>query len=278
MAHLLQFPPRHKAVTILAMDFALIILVSLLASALTFFSGFGLGTLLLPAFAAFLPLEAAIAATAIVHLANNLFKLALVGRHADRRVLLRFALPAVIAAFLGAWLLTLLGKAEPLATWNIGEHMCNITWLKIVIGVIMAAFAVVELTPSFDRWAFPPRLLPVGGLVSGFFGGLSGHQGALRSAFLVRCGLSKEAFIATGVASACLVDVARLGIYGYDFFGDKFVLLDGQWWLIGAACLAAFLGAFVGSRLVKKVTMKGVRIVVGVMLLLVAGALGAGII
>jgi len=38
-------------------------------------SGFGLGTLLLPVFALFFPLPVAIAATALVHLANNFFKL-----------------------------------------------------------------------------------------------------------------------------------------------------------------------------------------------------------
>ncbi len=57
----------------------LVCLVALLASGLTLFSGFGLGTLLLPAFALFFPVEIAVAATAIVHLINNLFKLLLVG-------------------------------------------------------------------------------------------------------------------------------------------------------------------------------------------------------
>ena len=42
------------------------------------------------------------AATAVVHLANNVFKLALVGRHAVRAVVIRFGIPAVVAAFAGA--------------------------------------------------------------------------------------------------------------------------------------------------------------------------------
>jgi hypothetical protein len=47
----------------------------------------------------------------------------------------------------------------------------------------------------------------VGGILSGFFGGLSGIQGAIRSAFLVKSGLKKEAYIATGVVIACFVDI-----------------------------------------------------------------------
>jgi uncharacterized protein len=58
-------------------------LAAFFTAGLTFFSGFGLGTLLLPVFALFFPLETAIGLTALVHLANNLFKLALVGKYAD---------------------------------------------------------------------------------------------------------------------------------------------------------------------------------------------------
>jgi len=262
----------------LRVDYLVICTVALLVSGLTLFSGFGLGTLLMPAFAFFFPLEAAIAATAVVHLANNLFKLVLVGREADRGVLLRFAAPAVLAAFLGAWLLTALDASSQLAAWSAGGREFHITPLKAVIGAVMVLFAVLELTPSFDRWAFPPKWLPLGGLISGFFGGLSGHQGALRTAFLVRCGLSKQAFIATGVVSACVVDVARLGVYGRDFYTDKFASVGGLWGLIAAASLAAFVGAYAGSRLISKVTLRGVRITVGVMLLVLGVALGAGLV
>ena len=50
-------------------DFVLIPLAALVASGLTLFSGFGLGTLLTPIFALFMPVELAVAATAIVHAA-----------------------------------------------------------------------------------------------------------------------------------------------------------------------------------------------------------------
>ena len=62
------------------MEEVLIILAALLASVLTLISGFGLGTLLLPVFALFFPLEIAVALTAVVHLLNNLFKTGLLWR------------------------------------------------------------------------------------------------------------------------------------------------------------------------------------------------------
>lgn len=44
---------------------------ALATSALTLFSGFGLGTILTPVFAIFFPIEVAIASTAVVHLSNE---------------------------------------------------------------------------------------------------------------------------------------------------------------------------------------------------------------
>src|SRR4030042_2061762 len=84
------------------MSYLVICLAAFLASGLTLFSGFGLGTLLLPVMAVFFPIDIAIALTAIVHFLNNLFKLALLGRHADRAALWRLGLPAICAALLGA--------------------------------------------------------------------------------------------------------------------------------------------------------------------------------
>lgn len=81
------------------MEYIIIPLVALLASALTFFSGFGLGTILLPAFGLFFPIEIAIALTAIVHFLNNIFKLGLVFKNIDKKVVLGFGVPALLFHF-----------------------------------------------------------------------------------------------------------------------------------------------------------------------------------
>lgn len=248
------------------------------ASLLTFFSGFGLGTLLLPAFALFFPLPLAIAATALVHLANNLFKAGLVGRHADRRVALRFGAPAVVAAFGGAAMLAALGSRAPLAQVNLGGLVFEPTALGAVVGILITVFALIEWHPRLAAMSFPASWMPIGGLIAGFFGGLSGHQGALRSMFLIRAGLAKESFIATGVIVAIGVDLARLAVYG----GGGITALAGSGSRIGglvvAATLAAFAGAWIGSRLLAKVTLPGIQRVVAVCLVLIGIALATGLI
>ena len=261
--------------------YGLIGTVSVLVSALTLFSGFGLGTLLMPAFAIFFPVTIAVAATAVVHLANNLFKTALLWKHADREVVGRFALPAILTALAGAWLLGYLSDLPAVASYSIGTHRCELTVVKLVLGVLVGIFAVFDLVPSLDgRLVFKKQHFIIGAALSGFFGGLSGHQGALRSAILLRFGLKKEAFIGTGVVCAVIVDISRLAIYGSSFFQTEFdeLVQAGGLGLVGLASIAAFGGAFAGTRLIGKITMTVVRRVVGTMLILLAAGLISGII
>lgn len=248
---------------------------ALVASALTLFSGFGLGTLLMPVFALFFPVPLAIAATAIVHLANNLFKLALVGRHADRAVLIRFAVPAAIAALAGAGILTLVADWPPWFTWHFAGRTCAVTPVKALIGGLIMVFAMLEFSPAVGRLALPPRYLVVGGLLSGFFGGLSGNQGALRTAFLIKAGLSKQAFIGTGVVAAVIVDFVRLAVYGLSL---PAALFEGPvLGIIGPATLAAFLGSWLAARLLTKITYASVKGVVAVFLMLTGCGLASGV-
>jgi len=255
--------------------YVIVCLVAVGASFLTLFSGFGLSTLLMPTFALFFPLETAIAMTAVVHLANNAFKLVLVGRKADKEALLTFAMPGIVAAFAGAWLLNYVSGLPPIVSYAIGQQVFQITAVKVVIGLLMVGFALIELLPRFEKMAFAKKWLPLGGAISGFFGGLSGHQGALRSAFLSKAGLEKEAFIATGVVAAFLIDLTRLSVY---FSHLSTIVRDADWALIAAAIVAAFAGAFVGSRLLEKVTLRVVQIIVGIMLALVGFLLAVGLI
>lgn len=261
------------------MDYFAVSFAALVAAALTLFSGFGLGTLLMPVFAVFFPLPVAVAATAVVHLANNLFKLALVGRNADGRVVVRFGVPAALAALAGAALLQAASVLPVLTEYRLGERICQVTVLKLAMAAVILGFAAYELHPRWSKAAFDAKWLPWGGALSGFFGGLSGHQGALRSAFLLRAGLSKEAFIATGVVGAVIVDTVRLAVYGAGFYGGMFVLLDAHAWaLVGAASAAAFAGSFLGAKLVEKVTLRKVQVTVAVLLGLLAVVMAAGLV
>lgn len=257
------------------MEFLIVGFAALLASVLTFFSGFGLGTILLPVFALFFPVEVAIALTGIVHLLNNLFKMGLVGKLATWRVVFKFGIPAIFGALIGALVLVYFSSETTLMTYYLGDRECVITPIKITISILMMGFAILEILPFYKRLEFKENKLMVGGVLSGFFGGLSGHQGALRSAFLIKCGLSKESFIATGVVIASAIDISRISVY-FTRFSE--IGLAENIGILTVAVVAAFLGAIAGKKLLKKITINFVQITVTVMIIALSIAMGAGII
>ena len=87
------------------MEILIISVVAFFAAILTFFSGFGLGTILTPVMMIFFPVEIAVAFTGIVHFSNNIFKLFIIGFNANKRVIIKFGIPAILAAFLGSYIL-----------------------------------------------------------------------------------------------------------------------------------------------------------------------------
>lgn len=262
------------------MDYIVLVIAAFTAASLTFFSGFGLGTILLPVFTLFFPVEIAIALTAIVHLANNLFKTSLVWKDIDFRVAALFGIPAAIFAISGALLLNLLSGNHVVYNYEMLGKTMEVTLIKLVIAILLFLFAIVEISNRYNKLSIHKRYLPLGGSLSGFFGGLSGHQGALRSLFLLRAGLSKEGFIATGIISAVMIDVSRLIVYGTSFFPEHLssVNEDQSLAYVLIACIAAFAGSYMGRRLLKKVTMRAVQLSVGILILVFAVLLAAGII
>lgn len=257
------------------MEIIVISLVAFLTAILTFFSGFGLGTILMPVFAIFFPVEIAIALTGVVHFTNNLFKMSLVGNKADKEVLLKFGIPAVLSSFAGAWVLLRITVITSLFEYQLFGKNLEIIPVKLIIAVLLIVFSLLEILPSIQKFQFSRNKLALGGVLSGFFGGLTGIQGAIRSAFLVKSGLSKEAYIATGVVIAALVDFTRLSVYASRF---KEADLHDHLILIISATLAAIVGAFTGNKLLRKITLKFVQVLVAIMLFFVAIALGAGLI
>lgn len=256
------------------MELFIIAFTSFIASLLTFFSGFGLGTLLMPVVAIFFTPAVAIAITAVVHFANNMLKFFLVAKNADTKVLLYFGVPAVIFAFIGAYLLGFLSGIEALYEYMLFDKSFVVTPIKFTIGLLILFFVLLELLPYFSKMAVNKKWLPLGGVLSGFFGGLSGNQGAFRSMFLLKSGLSKENFIATGVVLAVMVDSARMIIYKDSFLQSS----DIEWQMVVVATMAAFLGTVIGNKLLRKVSIEFIRIVVSLLLIIISFGLMSGVI
>jgi uncharacterized membrane protein YfcA len=76
-----------------------------------------------------------------------------------------------------------------------------------------------------------------------------------------------------------IVDVARLVVYGISFYAIQFRQIDsGVGGLVLAAIGAAFIGSFLGTRLIKKGTLRTVQLLVGTMLVLVGLGMVSGLV
>ena len=257
------------------MEIFFIVVAAFFTAILTFFSGFGLGTILTPVFMLFFPVDLAIALTAVVHFFNNIVISIMMGKKADKKTLLSFGIPAILFSLAGAWLLLNISAQPELYRYTIGSKTAVITPLKIIIALLLIGFAMMDILPGLKQLNFSKDKMIFGGMASGFFGGLSGHQGALRSAFLIKAGLSKDSFIATAAVLSVMVDATRLSVYGTHF---KNLHVQENISYVVAATLAAITGSLLGKRLLKKVTMSFVQAAVAVLLILVSLALAAGLI
>ena len=241
-----------------------IAIVCLLGSFATFFSGFGLGTILLPVFSLYFPIELAILATALVHFANNIFKMSLMARHLDFSLFKRFGITAFIGALVGASVLTWVGHAGYMYASPIWDGK-SVTYVSFFIGLLMLFFVVFEWKSIRFPFSHSPYFLPLGGFLSGFFGGFSGHQGALRSAFLSKITLDKQLFVATSALISLLIDVSRITIYSSS---AEWGQLNVRYLVIGG--LSAFTGSLLGKRYLNKVSYTFIKWMVGLFLTLMS--------
>lgn len=247
--------------------------VALGASLLTFFSGFGLGTILLPVFALFFPIEVAIVMTGIVHLSNNIFKIILVFKHIAWKMFLKFGIPSMVGAFLGALVLEKMIQLKHPISFSFLHHEFDTTVISMVIGIVMIVFAVIELIPFFSTYKASEKWLIPGGIISGFMGGFSGHQGALRSIFLIKFTKEQFVFVATGTAIACAVDLTRLPIY----FSNTNAFSSFSIWYIVIPILCAWAGAYFGNKLLKKITIHYLQKIVAIGIIVFGVCMGLGL-
>ncbi len=263
------------------MEYILAGLVSFAIPLLALVSGFGLGTLLLPTFAIFFQLPVAIAMAAGVHLLNSLFHAIGSKDLVNRKVLVLFAVTAVPGAALGAFLFSIVAMHADIFQYNIAGMDHGFSLVKAIVGLCIVAFSLIEINPQTTAIRFDRQFIPLGGFISGFFGGLAGIQSALRHPFLAKAQLSREAANATGAACACVVDTTRLIIYGFLLVkltktGTIYPSIETPMILLGL--LLAFGGSWFGGQMIRKVLYKEAQLVTLVLLLTIGVMLMFGLI
>ena len=87
---------------------------------------------------------------------------------------------------------------------------------KAIVGLdgsFLVILPVLTLSETWTGYRIPEANDRIGGFGSGFMGGLSGHQGAIRAMFLSRRLPEKMGYAATASILALCVDLARIPVY-----------------------------------------------------------------
>ena len=172
-------------------------LTSIVAGGVAALSGFGVGSLLTPLLATHYGTKLAVAIVSIPHLVATAVRFIGLRRQLDRRIFLNFGILSAAGGLLGALL----------------NAKTNSPVLATVFGCLLVFAGISGLTGFVDRMNFGRAMAWFAGALSGFFGGLVGNQGGIRSAALLGFDIQKEALVATATAIALIVDGARMPVY-----------------------------------------------------------------
>jgi uncharacterized protein len=209
--------------------FVAVFIVAIFSGATATVVGFGIGSLMTPLLAIEFGTTTAVALVTLPHAAATAVRCWRLRAHVDRVVLVRFGLLSAAGALAGAFIYTRLGPGA----------------LTRVLGGLLLLTAVAQLTGWTKRWQPRGPVVALFGLVSGFFGGIAGNQGGLRSAALTAFGLPPLAFVANATAIGLLVDAARTPVYLWHS-GEVLLML---WTPIVVATAGVLIGTLVGERI-----------------------------
>jgi hypothetical protein len=223
----------------LILQYVSLISITLLTSVITLFTGFGVGTIMMPVMALFFDVKVAIFLAAIVHFFNNISRILLYRRNLRRDILRRFGIVSVAGAFIGSF----------------AQLYIQSAWLKSGVGIFLILFALASLLPFPIRWKFPPVVDVAGGLLSGLIGGLIGNQGAIRSLYLLNYRLDKQELIASAAMIAVVIDATRIPVYAVSNYG----YLRENLTLMLLVILASIVGTMIGGRILPKVSYEFFR-------------------
>lgn len=230
---------------------ALAFVVAFLAAALTVPAGFGLSTMLTPMVLLIMGPHEAVAVVAVVHGAHNAGKFLALRDSVDFSAFRHYGIWLVLGAVIGATLQSKVPQSPLLA----------------LIGAFLILLPLLTLSESWTGIRIPEANDRIGGFGSGFMGGLSGHQGALRAMFLTRRLPDKMAYAATASVLALCVDLSRIPVYL--FFRPEEIVEHFQITIL--LVVAALLGVRAGKRWLESMKSEWIHNLV------MSGIVGSGV-
>ncbi|MEO5672601.1 MAG: sulfite exporter TauE/SafE family protein [Ramlibacter sp.] len=232
------------------MDYALVLVLGLVAGTVGGIVGFGTSIMLMPALVLVYGPRQAVPIMAIASIVANASRVIAWWREVDWRATAAFAVTAMPAAALGARTLLVLPGGI----------------VEGVLGVFFIAMIPVRRWMARQDWKLQRWHLAVVGVGIGFLTGIVASTGPLNTPFFLMHGLVKGAFLGTEAMSSLAMFVAKAVTFRALDALPLQVIVEGL--IIGSSL---FAGAFIGKHYVKQIDATRFTLLMDG-LLLVAGA------
>ena len=210
--------------------------ISLISGIIASIAGLGIGSLVTPLLSLKIGIGLAVAAVSIMHFFGTFLRLFFWKEYINKKVLLTFGITSATGGLLGALLHNVL--------------FSNV--LTIVFGYLLLLTGIMGFTNLADRLRFKGPVAWFVGAISGFFGGLVGNQGGVRSAALFGFELGQKEFVATATGIAIMVDIVRMPVY----IATQGAELFSIWQLILVGTIFVLIGTFLGGWFLNKIPEK----------------------
>ena len=223
----------------------ILIAAGLVAGLISGTVGFGGSLILLPTVTSFYGIEVAVPMATVAQLLSNIFRMGAGFKAIRWRKVWQFLILAAPLTVAGAYGFVVVPK----------ELITRILCAVLVI------FAILEL---YQKITLPKSRMTmiVGGGISGVINGLLCLSGPVSSAVFLTLGLSPVAYIATEAASATIMHIVQMVMYGEFGLLDIKVLLDGIY--IG---VAMSLGNFFAMKRIQTIKRRNYRKIVAVVMI-----------
>lgn len=202
----------------------IIFVAAYIAFLLSSICGGGAGLILIPILGNFLPIQFVPAALSVGTFTSSASRILVFFRHVRFDIVRWFVPPAIVAVWLGAWLI----------------KYVNPLFMEVFIGLFLVSNLpfLFKKDVAFDDEIIPKRFnLAIIGFLAGFVSGITGAVGLLFNKFYLRCGMTKDQIVATRAANEILLHLIKLVLYA------SFGLISSKGTIIGLAIAFAALAS-----------------------------------
>ena len=223
----------------------ILIAAGLVAGLISGTVGFGGSLILLPTVTSFYGIEVAVPMATVAQLLSNIFRMGAGFKAIRWRKVWQFLILAAPLTVAGAYGFVVVPK----------ELMTRILCAVLVI------FAILEL---YQKITLPKSRMTmiVGGGISGVINGLLCLSGPISSAVFLTLGLSPVAYIASEAASAVVMHIIQMIMYGEFGLMGKMIILDGLY--LGVAMV---IGNFIAMKFIRDIRRKIYRRIVAAVMI-----------